>query len=147
MAAQSILLTFEGYWTDHTAMPAKSGIYLVYACTHSAQLKRVSLRKLIYIGESTDVQDRLATHEKWPDWKRQLHAGETLAFAFANVINPDRERAEAALINYHKPPVNTQYTDSFPWDATTVTSSGDCALITSPITVNKTQPKAASLRY
>lgn len=140
MSEKTISLEFDGYWRDEKSeyIPNDPGIYLVYACTFDQQAGTVSLRELMYIGEAAMARDRIQGHEKRPDWKKRLRSGEQLCFAFAPVTNPDRERAEAAVIHYHKPPVNTEYTDSFPFDDTTVKSAGRCRKIATPITVRRT---------
>ncbi len=137
MTEKTISLKFGGYWRDKNSggIPNDPGIYLVYACTFDRQADTVSLRELMYVGEAAKVCGRIQGHERRPDWKKRLRSGEQLCFAFAPITNPDRERGEAALIHYHKPPVNTEYTDSFPFDDTTVISAGRCRKITSPITV------------
>jgi len=30
----------------------------------------VSIKKLLYIGESQDINDRIENHEKWKKWKK-----------------------------------------------------------------------------
>lgn len=132
--AQRIDLTFQGYWRK-PEVPAAAGIYLVYACTYSQAQNTISSMRLLYIGESTNAHDRIQSHEKWEDWNRQLRSGEQVWFSFAPVTSPVRERAEAALIHHHKPPVNTEYKDNFPFETTTVVSGGKPVLIDSPITV------------
>ena len=138
--AKKISLDFDGYWREVNkgGVPAKSGVYLVYACRHNETKGTVTLDKLIYIGEAGDVQDRITNHEKWPEWRQCVPRGSQICFSFAGVTNPDRERAEAALIYYHKPTCNTEYIDSFPFADTTVESTGTCTLLSSPITVNRT---------
>lgn len=142
MAAKSYALSFEGYWREPniSSLPAKSGIYGVYACTFNTQEKTVSINRLLYIGEGADVQARVAGHEKWPDWKRQLKQGEVLCLNAA-LISPeaDRQRAEAAMIFKHKPPCNTEYVENFPFDTTTITTSGKNALMQPSFTVNRTE--------
>ena len=93
-------LTYDGYWRASKAsgIPAKSGVYSVYACRYNASEKTVTLRKLIYIGESTNVRDRISGHERTRDWQRHLQSGEELCFNFAPIIT-DRVRGEAAVIN------------------------------------------------
>ena len=78
--AKSYALLFNGYYLGAGGLPAKSGIYCVYACTHDARENRVSIRKLLYIGESANVQNRVAGHPRQQDWKRELHRGEVLCF-------------------------------------------------------------------
>ena len=69
----------------------------------------VSIDELLYIGESVDVNNRIANHERAGDWKKALSGSQTLCYSFAPVMNPNRERAEAALIYKHKPPMNDEY--------------------------------------
>ena len=107
----------------------------------------MTLKRLLYIGESGDVQDRVANHDVWSSWRRELKQGEVLCFTAA-LISPeaDRQRAEAAMIFKHKPPCNTEYTDNFPFDTTTVTTSGKNALMHASFTVTRTE-KAATGAY
>lgn len=149
MAAKSYALAFDGYWREPnvSGLPAKSGIYGVYACAYNATERTVSINRLLYIGEAGDVQARVAGHEKLPAWKRQLQQGEVLCFSAA-LISPeaDRQRAEAAMIFKHKPPCNTEYVDNFPFDTTTVTTDGKNARMQSSFTVARTE-KAAAAAY
>jgi hypothetical protein len=56
----------NGYWRapDASGLPAKSGIYGVYACVHNTQGETVTLKRLLYLGEAANVQERVANHEK-----------------------------------------------------------------------------------
>jgi hypothetical protein len=141
MAAQSFSPTFDGYWREPniSGIPAQSGVYCVYACTYDASARTVSIRFLIYIGEGENVNDRVANHEKWDDWRRHLRRGEELCFSFSPVDGPSRQRVEAALIFRHKPPENDEYTSAFPFDTTMVSSAGKTALLVSPFTVYRTE--------
>ncbi|MEJ2632783.1 MAG: GIY-YIG nuclease family protein [Acidihalobacter sp.] len=118
MAEQSYELEFDGYWREPAkgGIPDKSGIYCVYSCVHNASNKTVSLKKLIYIGESGDVKSRIANHEKLSDWKKHVTHGEVLCFSFAPVSSASRVRCEAAMIFKHEPPVNAEYAEAFPHD-------------------------------
>jgi len=138
--AKTISLSFNGYWREVNkgGVPAKSGIYLVYVCRHDETERKVTLDKLIYIGEAENVHGRIDDHEKWSEWRQYVPRGSEICFSFAGVTSPDRERAEAALIYYHKPPCNVEYVDSFPFEDTTVESTGLCALLSSTITVRRT---------
>lgn len=125
--AKTIRLNFDGYWreVDKGSIPARSGIYLVYVCKYNELQDTVSLDKLIYIGEADNVCDRIANHKKWPEWYQYVPEGSEVCFSFAGVTSPDRERAEAALIYYHKPSCNEEYIDSFPFDDTKLNPLGD----------------------
>ena len=115
-------------------LPAASGIYGVYACTFDARAQTVSLWRLLYLGEAANMQDRVLGHEKWPEWRRHLDLGQELCLNAALIFgNDDRRRAEAAMIRQHEPPCNAAYRDSFPFDMTTVTTSGANALMSSGI--------------
>ena len=116
-----------------------SGVYGVYACTHDPSENTVSIRKLVYVGESENVQNRVAKHEKWDEWHRHLLSGEEICFNAALISgNADRVRAEAAMIYKHKPPCNTEYVSSFPYDETTVRTSGRNRLLHDYFTVYPT---------
>lgn len=134
-------LTFEGYWREVNkgSVPNKSGVYCVYASTYNASAGTVSLRKLLYVGESANVGDRISAHERLPDWKKRLKDGETLCYSFAPVESSDRHRAEAAVINKHKPPCNKEYKDSFPFPDTTINTSGMNAHLIASFTVYDTR--------
>jgi len=138
MSAKNYDLNFDGYWRVPAigSMPAQSGIYCVYACIHDANAKTVDLKRLLYIGEAADVRDRITNHDKWQEWEGKLKSGEVLCFnaVFISLVS-GRERAEAAMINHHKPPCNTTYVNSFPFDETTIITSGRNALLTAKLTV------------
>ena len=134
-------LNFDGYWREPaiSGLPAQSGIYGVYAATYNQQASTVSLNRLIYIGESVDVRARVANHEKWPMWKRQLRAGEIICLNAATISGEsDRLRTEAAMIFRHKPVCNDEYTQNFPFDTTTVSTTGRSALMEAHFTVYRT---------
>lgn len=141
MATKTISLEFQGYRLEENkgGLPDKSGVYVVYECSYDPQEKKVSLKKIIYMGESGNVRDRIDEHEKWPEWREQVRAGNQICFSFALIGNPDRERAEAALIFKHKPPTNTEYVNSFPFDETTVNSKGKTTLLHTSFTVQRTK--------
>ena len=140
MAAKSYSLDFNGYWRAPNigGLPERSGIYCVYACVHNVGAGTVSIRRLLYIGEAADIHNRVANHERWADWTRNLRLGEELCFNAA-LIGPatDRERAEAAMIHHHKPPCNVQYVDTFPFDTTTISTTRENALLDRYFTVRR----------
>lgn len=134
---KTIPLEFNGYWLDanKSSVPARSGVYCVYASTYHRNTDSVSIRALIYVGESEDVRSRLANHERLDDWKKLLKAGETLCYSVAGIASSDRVRAEAAVIYKHKPPCNAEYVNQFPFDTTTMEISGTHRFLESAFTV------------
>jgi len=141
MAEQTFKVEFEGYWRELNigGITAKSGVYCVYECTYNESEKTVSIHKLIYIGEAGDVNDRIKNHDLWDNWRNHVREGNQLCFSFGYVESSNRDRVEAALIFKHKPPENSEYTDSFPFDKTTISLSGRCALLNSNFTVERTE--------
>lgn len=137
-------LNFSGYWLESNiqSIPAGSGVYCVYICTYNSLPNQVSIRKLIYIGEAGNVQQRVLCHEKWPDWRRHISLGERLCFSVATIGHlTDRDRVEAALIFWHKPTINSEYINRFPFQSTWITTSGSNALLSSQFSVaNQPQP-------
>jgi hypothetical protein len=140
MAAQTFNVAIGGYWRDenNSVIPKHSGVYFVYECTHNVKEKNISIHKLIYIGESGDVNDRIAKHEKRPDWLKHVGKGNELCFSTGPVESTNRVRVEAAYIFKHKPPVNIEYRDSFPFDQTTVVSTGKTAFLNTNFTLDRT---------
>jgi len=134
--AKTINLDFDGYYPKMIGKSAKgSGIYLVYRCIEKE--KTVYLKKLIYIGESEKVWERVDKHGKKEEWESKLQDAEVLCFAFASINGTDRKQAEAALIFKHKPECNEEYVDNFPFDQTTVNSKEKCKFISPSFTVSR----------
>ena len=141
MGAQTYTLQFGGYWREPnlSGIPAQSGIYGVYAATYNPLRGTVSLNRLLYIGESDNVQARIRGHEKWSLWRSKLRAGEELCFNTAPISSAGaRQRTEAAMIFEHKPSCNDEYLYSFPFDQTKVMTSGTNALMKAQFTVYRT---------
>ncbi|MQY83439.1 GIY-YIG nuclease family protein [archaeon] len=142
---KTIELSFDGYYRDvnRDSISNESGVYLVYRCVYNKDVKpkpTVTLKQLIYIGESETVKDRIGEeHEKREKWEEKLETGEVLCFSFAAANKVNRERAEAALVYKKKPICNDQGKNSFNYESTTVKSSGACAHIPDEFTVEKTQ--------
>lgn len=126
MAAETFYVYIDGYWRDikKSAIPHHSGVYLVYVGTYNQFTNTVAPRKLIYIGEADNVNIRIQNHERRNNWLKYLQTGEELIFSTGEVLASSRARVEAAYIFQHKPPVNTEYVNSFPFDQTTIISSG-----------------------
>ena len=140
MAEQVYSIEFAGYWPDwrKDLLPARSGIYCVYECTHNQRKNTIVARQLIYIGEADDVRSRVSNHEKYEDWKRRVRPGNDIFYSVAFVEGAEQARCEAALIFAHQPPENTAYRTAFPFDRTTIKLSGKTDLLNPAFTVNRT---------
>lgn len=133
-------VAIQGYWRDRNkaGIPIYSGVYFVYTAIYNEISKNLSLGELIYIGESENVNSRIQNHEKYETWISLLSDGQELCFSTAVVHGDDRTRVEAAYIFKHKPQVNIEYKNSFPFNQTTIISTGKTILVNINFTVNKT---------
>jgi len=140
VVAKTFEVEFDGFWIEERveSLEKGSGIYTVHTCVYNAATNTVDLRRLIYIGEAENVNERLVNHEKWPTWRRHRQTGEILCFAYGKWSDQERKRIEAALIYEHKPPANEEYKDSFPFDETTVYSKGTKGLLKDSLTARRT---------
>ena len=140
MASKTFNLDFEGYWRDinKAGLPTYSGNYVVYEATFNKDKETVSLHRIIYIGEAANVQSRISNHEKRNEWIKEIGIGKTLCYSTCHVESSYRERAEAALIFKHKPKLNTEYENNFPFDTTTIQTKGQNALLESKFTIYRT---------
>lgn len=124
-------LNFKGYWRECNkgGVPSESGIYLVYRCMYNQESKTVSLKELIYIGQSRDVKTRLATHTKLEEFKNVCMPGETLCYSFAQVNENDLDLVENALIFAQKPRLNHALYDEYNHDSASFELIGRCSLM------------------
>jgi excinuclease UvrABC nuclease subunit len=131
----TISLEFKGYWTKRKSLPAAAGVYCVYCCVDQNE-KTVQIRKLLYIGESGDMQRRVTGHPLHDGWKRHCAQGEVLCYSAAEVsLEATRHQAEAALIFKHKPPLNDEYKHSFPFETTTMLLTGRTSKLRTSFTI------------
>lgn len=138
MAEQTFNQTIQGYCREinKNGLPQKSGVYFVYECTFDKEVNKVTLHKLIYIGESDNINYRVVNHEKLREWLKYVNQGNELCYSYTFVDNYYRNRVEAAYVNRYKPPVNTEYINNFPFDKTIVKSSGVLRFIDDFFVVN-----------
>ena len=140
MAAKTFNINIQGYWRDanKSGLPSHSGVYFVYVSSYDQKSGKVTLNRLIYIAESEDVNARVLNHEKYNEWLKYISYGEELCYSTGQVESLYRIRVEAAYIFNHKPPVNIEYKNSFPFDLTTIISTGKTALLNTNFTVYRT---------
>ncbi|WP_286700004.1 GIY-YIG nuclease family protein [Aeromonas sp. 62-46] len=133
-------IDFEGYKLQfgNDKSTAKSGIYCVYRCVFDSENNKVLLKKLIYIGESKNVNERLANHNRFEDWSKSLKTGEVLCYTFGAVPPEHRERCEAAMIFRHKPEFNSEHTEEFNHKPSTIVLTGRTQFLDTRFTVEPT---------
>jgi len=128
---QTYSIQFEGYWLEKNkaGIPAKSGVYMVYRSKYNEVSDTVALLEIIYIGQSSDVNSRVANHDRLSDFQQTLNLGETLSYAFAPVLSQDLDVVEKALIIAQKPRLNEQIQSSIDFGDKQFQVSGRCALL------------------
>lgn len=134
---KTINLTFEGYWREKnfSGIPNYSGIYVFQECKYNPTTNAVDLIKILYIGQAENCNKRIINHEKISEMKRYISYGNELCVNVANIIDPDKSRAEATLVYKHKPKFNDNLKDYFAYDRTTINNSGKYELLISSFTV------------
>lgn len=141
MAVSTFTIKFEGYWLeqDREDIPAGGGVYCVYSCAYNLATGTLLPTRLLYVGNSDNVRESIATHGKRPDWEKHLQTsgGGLLCYSFAKVTPCIRERCRAAIIHQHRPPENLKHVDFFPYQQTTMLISGSNMLLTRKFTVCK----------
>ena len=71
-APMTIEVAFDpGYYREPnvSGLLAKAGVYCVYTCTYNKDNKpkpTVTIARLVYIGESGDILNRVSNHDLWP---------------------------------------------------------------------------------
>lgn len=136
----NINIRFEGYWnsTEKLLIPSASGIYCVYEGKYQSEEKysdQINFQRLIYIGESDDVQQAITCHEDYDLWLCQLRRHHQLFFSFGEASPADYKRALAGLIYQHQPDMNTEYREDFPFGDTTMLLIGKNKLLKNYFTV------------
>lgn len=132
---------FKGYcrYKDRGGIPKKSGVYCVYRGAYNSSNDKVFLNQLLYIGQAKNMNERLEKHEKLTKWEKYLKLGEEIIFSYTELELAGLDRFEAAMIYEHKPPVNEEYTNNFPYDSAMVYTSGRNALLKEYFTVDMTK--------
>lgn len=125
-------LNFRGYWREINkgGLPSVSGVYLVYRCMYNSAQDSVKLNEIIYIGQSENVHDRIANHEKASQFSAKLQMGEELCYACAEVSITDLDIVENALVFAQKPVLNEDLKDAFNYGKVAIKADGRCACLT-----------------
>lgn len=122
-------LDFQGYYRKSEHLLPVAGVYCVYKGTYNAHTDTVSLKQLLYIGQSKNVKERHLNHENLGEWKSKLGVGEELQYTLATLPEQELERCEAALIYRNKPLCNHLGIDSFAYPPTLLDIKGRAALL------------------
>lgn len=105
----------QGCWRDvnRIGVPPYMGVYFVYTGSYNSNTNLVALCRLLYVGQSVNVNERVQDHEGRQAWARFLEPGEELIYAFAAVMSSYLDDVEAALIYRLQPPCNDVLKDAY----------------------------------
>ena len=123
-------IEIQGYYRDVSrgSFPNRPGVYFVYRGYFIPHLKTVTLKELLYIGESSDIGTRLNNNERRDDFLSHLQPDEELFYSFAvmdNMSDNNRLRIEASLIYELCPTLNISSTETFAYSSTVIHVIGD----------------------
>lgn len=124
-------VNFKGYWLDENkgSIPNSSGVYLVYRCKFNETVNKVSLIEIIYIGQATDLQERIKNHDKRVSFLSTCKNQEKLCYSIAEIESQNLNIIENALIFAQQPGLNEQYKDNFNYEESAFDLDGACALM------------------
>ena len=136
---QTIIIHIKGYWReqDKVEIPDVSGVFFVYESKFNLTDETVDILRLIFIGYGDHLNPVIHDEANQSIWKAHVREGHELCFAFADVEKGLRKRIQTAYIQRHKPPANVQTGEPFPFDNTTLVSTGKTAMIDPVITARK----------
>lgn len=139
MAEQTLVVNINGYWRDQQRknLVENSGVYFVYEAKYNDADQTVDLLRIIYIGHDANIGQLLFSDELRSEWLQTVEPGNELCYATAAVDSYYRARVAAAYIFAHLPPANKEFTTAFPFDRTTIISTGKTALLYPVITATR----------
>lgn len=124
-------VTFKGYRLEKDAegLPEYSGIYIAYRCIYDSDTNKVTLNELIYIGQSENLKNRIASHKNSEDLSKCCLENETICYSYASVSLNDLDIVENALVFAQKPRINTQLKNNYNFEAASFVVEGACDLL------------------
>ena len=124
-------LKFKGYWRDENrqGLPIAAGIYIVYKCRYNELSDTVTLLEILYIGQATNLNERVDTHDKRQTFLNKCNEIETLCYSVAEVKESDLNIVENALVFAQKPSLNDKLKDRFNYESAEFHLEGRCALM------------------
>jgi len=125
-------LNIEGYWRlkNKKGIPTQPGVFFVYECSYNIDLATVTLIRIIYVGESTNVNRFIDTSESVELWLAFISEGHELCFSTAYLNDlMSRELVMAGYIKNLQPHFNKGFEIPFPYESYQVIASGKTSLL------------------
>lgn len=107
----SFQLRIDGRWVGFSSHQKDAkwnsvpGIYLFSRTAHPSRAD------VLYVGQCSSFRDRIPSHERWDEAAR---LGALFVSAYVEPLPYMRDRTEKALIEFYRPPLNTQLKPQ-PW--------------------------------
>jgi hypothetical protein len=117
------------------------GIFFVYEATQNSSENTIDLLNLLYIGEGMNIRERILNHEHTGIWRSLIKNQNLLYFASGIVEHHLLVRAKTAYVFGNNPIGNNGHLMHFPFDSTTLISTGKTAFIRPTITIRKNFPR------
>jgi hypothetical protein len=122
-------LNIQGYYRDEIRgrFPNIACVYFVYRGVLNLEDRTCSLKELIYIGQTSNLNERFSEHEKREDFLSLCERGEMLFYTYAEITSSEnsRKHIEAALIYELRPQLNVQAIGSFDYPKTRIIVEGN----------------------
>lgn len=143
MAEATIIVNINGYWRESELPDIMSypGIFFVYEANHNTAENTVDLLNLLYIGEAMNIREKILNHEMAVTWKTLVRNRNELFFASGIVENRFLVRAKTAYVFGNNPIANNGHISYFPFENTTLISTGKTAFLKPTITIRKNFPR------
>jgi len=94
--------TVEGAWADENKLESRSGVYVIWC-------KSGDNWKVLDVGESHDVKNRVLTHDRKSCWKKNCSGVIYYSAIYTpNLQQEGRKKVEQAIRAAEKPPCGEQ---------------------------------------
>ncbi len=94
--------TFEGAWTDPNSLESRSGIYVIWCKTGESW-------KVLDVGESNDVKNRVLNHDREDCWERNCSGTIYYSAMYTpNLQQEGRRKIEQVIRAATNPPCGEQ---------------------------------------
>lgn len=122
-------LNIQGYYRDEirSRFPNVACVYFVYRGVLNFENNTCFLKQLIYIGQTSNLNNRFSEHEKREDFLSLCDKGEMLFYTYAEIKEDEnvRKRIEAALIYELRPQLNLHAIGNFAYPITKIIVEGN----------------------
>ena len=89
---------FEGAWTTPDSLESRAGVYVIWC-------KTGDIWKVLDVGESHDVKDRVLNHDRKDCWERHCSGSIYYSVTYTpNLQQPGRKKIEKKIRDLTSPP-------------------------------------------